>query len=424
MLISGECPWDCYFCGYGKERYKSLSHEELKKQIDNYFKGFEREKIDKLKVDIPGSFLDQSQVPLKTRKYLVEKCKDYGIGEIEIETRPEFVNRENLSSFKDINLTVAIGLDVADDYYLRKLNKGFSVSDYEDSTRIVKSMGFNVKTYVLVNPPFVDDAEKILDKSVREALNFSDSVVLINCYPHKDTTLKEMMSNEEIDWKPLTKEEFFELTKKWLVKPNIEYDVRKKEIPPTWKAWIPRFSEEEKIVVASIEEMKNPKFEMWQKFLREKYNPPENKAMALFLPESVRGSPTGSDLYEKVQSSLKDLGLGDDIHKIIISSPGVIPEEFLSYYPFVSYESNLDKFSKEDKEEYVEVTGKRLMKYIKSHQVYYDKYFSFFNSNSLQEKVLQKVSGEMEINIKNCLQEDKSLTNKSALKSLKNTLKK
>lgn len=426
MLVSGGCPWDCYFCGYGKKRYRSLSHGELKEQVDNYFKGFEKNKIDKLKIDIPGSFLDQSQIPIETRKYLVDKCKNYGIDEIEIETRPEFVNKEDLSGFKDIDLTVAIGLDVADDYYLRKLNKGFNVSDYEDSARIVKSLGFNVKTYVLVNPPFVDDAEKILDKSVREALDFSDSVVLINCYPHEDTVVKQKMQSEEeeekLDWEPLTKEEFFELTKKWLVKSNIEYDVRRKQAPPIWKAWIPRFSEEEKIVVASGEGVKNPKFETWQKFLREKYNPPENKEIALLLPRPVDRPFLESNFYKKINSSLEELDLQGDVHKIIVSLPGAVPEEFLGYYPFDSYEFNLDEFSEEDKEKYVEIISKRLRKYIESHQVYYDKYFSLFKPNTLHEKILEKVSEGLDIKIENCLQEDKDLTDESVLESLQNIL--
>lgn len=392
-------------------------------QIDNYFKGYEPGKVDKLKVDIPGSFLDPNQVPPETREYLVDKCKKYGIKEIEIETRPEFVSKENLSNFKDIDLTVAIGLDVADDYYLKKLNKGFSVSEYEDSTRIVKSIGFEVKTYVLVNPPFVDDAEEILDKTVREALNFSDVVVLINCYPHEGTALEEMMSSEETEWKPLSKEDFFKITKKWLVKPNIEYDVRKKEVPPAWKAWVPRFSDREKVVVTSEEEMEDPRFVTWQNFLVDKYNPPESKDVALFIPHSSHRPFGESNLLEEIDSVLEGSNLAGRTHKIMLSSPGVVPVEFADYYPFGSFKFDFDRLTEEAKERYVELTKKRLKEYIQSHKVYYEKYFSIFKPESLNNEVVNKVAEDMGIEIGRCCGES-NLTSEAALEELKNKLEK
>lgn len=427
ILVSGECPWNCYFCGYGSKKHKTLSVEELKDQIDNYFKGFKKGKIDKLKVDTYGSFLNKKRIPGKIRKYLIDKCKEYSIEKIEVETRPEFIKKENLIDLQEIDTTLSIGLDVADDYYLRKLNKGFTVSDYEDSVQIAKSMGFNIKTFVLVNPPLVDDKKEILDKTVREALKFSDKIVLVNCYLHRKTELEQMLSSEEeeINWEPLTKEEFFDLTKNWLVKSNINYDTRRKEVPPTWKAWIPRFSEEEKIVGNSEDELVNSQYEIWQKFLTERYNPPESRNILLFLPDSDTKPFSKSKIHKKVDSVLEELKIKNKVHKIIISSPGVIPQKFEDYYPFESYEWDSENLDEGIQERYVDVTKKRVKNYIESHRIYYEKYFKFFKTGSLNNEIMKKVSEELDIEIKNCTKDAKnSLKSEETLKALKNVLKK
>ncbi|MFB6217326.1 MAG: radical SAM protein, partial [Candidatus Aenigmatarchaeota archaeon] len=330
MLVSGECPWNCYFCGYGSQRAKNYSHEEMKKQIDNYFTGFEPGKIDKLKVDIPGSVLDPSQVSRETQKYLVDKCKEYGIQELVVETRPEFVNRKNLSVFEDIDLTVAIGLDVADDHYLRKLRKGFSLSEYETAATIAKANGHKVKTYVLANPPFVDNVKEMLDKTVREALEYSDTVVIINCYPHENTPLVgdiEVEDDEELseemkeikEWEPLEKEEFFDLAKNWLVNPDVEYDLRQGEVPPTWKAWVPRFSEEEKLEGEPEKIFLNSVCSTWQNFLTNRYSPPEGKDTVLYIPDTDTKPRKQSDFYEKLMEFLEEKGVREDVHTVVIT---------------------------------------------------------------------------------------------------------
>lgn len=421
ILASGECPWNCYFCGYGSRKPESLSPQEMKEQIDNYFKGFEKGKIDKLKVDTFGSFLNKEKVTEEVRRYIIRKCREYSIDELEVETRPEFVEKENLSELGGINVTLAIGLDVADDFYLKKLNKGFTVSNYEDAAQIAKSMGFGVKTYVLVNPPFVENEKKILDKTAREALKFSDKIVLVNCYLHEETPLEDMLSSdEEIDWEPLSKEEFFELTKDWLVKPNVNYDVRRKEVPPTWKAWIPRFSDEEDIVGVSEEELVNSKYETWQKFLTQRYNPPENRSLLLFLPDSQTKPFSESELHMEIEEALANLNLEETVHRIILSSPGVIPMEFEDYYPFDSYEWDPGNLDEEMKKRYVEVVKERVKKYIENHRIYYDEYFHLFKSDSLNSRVMKEVSKDLDVEIKSCFEDvEDSSEYEEALKTIK-----
>lgn len=413
MLVSGECPWNCYFCGYGARKTKNYSKEEMKEQIDNYFKGFEPGKIDKLKVDMPGSVLDPNQVSDDTQRYLVKKCKEYGIDELVVETRPEFVNKNNLSTFGDIDLTVAIGLDVADDHYLRKLNKDFSLSDYETAATIAKACGCEVKTYVLVNPPFVKDEKKLLDKTVREALEYSDRVVLINCYPHEgtpfggefDEDLDEEFIEEIEEWEPLSKGEFFDLAKNWLVNPDVEYDLMKKEAPPTWKAWVPRFSDEPELSGDPEKVLLNPVCSTWQNFLREKYSAPVGKNILLLLPDLDETPRSESDFYQGVVEILGDMDLEDDVHLVAVTPVGIMPLEFDEYYPFSSYKWNFSELDGDEKEQYREITKERVRDYVASQRINYGRYVSALKPSSLTGKGVRDGFDEVSMDLVECLKE-------------------
>jgi archaeosine synthase len=228
-----------------------------------------------------------------------------------------------------------------------------------------------------------------------------------------------MLSSEELDWEPLSKEEFFELTQKWLVKPNIDYDVRKREAPPTWKAWLPRFSEENEIKCDCEEDLKNSKFETWQKFLTNKYNPPEHKDIALFVSDYQDRPLSKNDFYEKVKSALEELGVENKIHMLLLSAPGVIPSDFTEYYPFNSYKWQEDGLDDGLKEKYVEITEDRVLNYLKNHRMYYKDYIFFFDSGSLNCQVGERAKNELDAEAGKCIVYDKDMSKDNIKKKFK-----
>ena len=424
ILKSGKCAWaKCFFCGYGRIPGKKPSFENLKREFDSFFDSLFG--VDTIKVFGSGSFLDEKQVPREARMYFIERCKDKGITNLTIESRPEFIKEEILEEFKGIDLTVAIGLEIADDVILDKINKGFHLSDFENSAEIIHSCNGKVRTYLLVNLPFVEDLNESLDKSVDYALKFSDSIVLINLLPHGNTPLFRMWLRGE--WNFLSRVEFFQLTKKWRSHPKIELD------PETFK-FIPKFPEEirERLNGVGEEFLTHPHFEVWQDYLLRWYSPPRGKDILLLLPCSYRKPYSESRTHRRILMELKKLKIYPRIHQVMISNAGLVPREFENYYPFNSYNWDESLETEEIKRRYIEVTEGRIRDYLGAHKDNYKKIFCFLRYDSEGYKSLNKACVDLNLNLKNLLRketyekikkEKRSLQKEAALNDLYEGLK-
>jgi len=423
ILNIGRCAWGrCIFCGYSRENYPEPNLLRMKVDLDRKLVGFEG---DTLKIFGSGSFLDDKQFPREFRRYLVEKCKKKGIKHLTIESRPEFITEDTLLDFDGIDLTVAIGLEVADNDILKKLGKGMTVEDYTRAADIIHSKGFKVRTYLLVNPPFVDDIKESLDRSVSFALQHSDSIVLINLLPHANAPLFDLWV--EGKWKPLTREKFFEITRPYANNPKIELDVE------TFR-FVPRFPPEKRANLEGVssEILNHPHFRVWQEYLCDWYEKPKDKTIALFLPCSAKKPYSKSKTHTLIYKTIKTLPIFKNIHRLVISTPGVVPFEFNDFYPFNAYEWDERLETPEIKKEYIKVTKKRIFDYLKHHK--YDHYFCFFKYSAESYIALQEACNELGVSCTNCLsretyealKEEKGnpLFKEEALKELREALSK
>ncbi|MEM2917882.1 MAG: DUF5591 domain-containing protein [Candidatus Altiarchaeota archaeon] len=415
VLNSGQCSWHkCIFCGYGKIIGVAPTFENLKKKFDDFFERLDS-RADEIKIFGSGSFLDERQIPKKARKYFIDKCKKRNIERITIESRPEFITKENLSDFCGLSLTVAIGLEIADDKILRKLKKGFSLKDFENAEKIIHSSGAKLRTYLLVNLPFVKNVEKSLRTSVEYAKKFSDSIVLINLLPHKNSELIEMWLKGE--WNFLSKEEFYKITQEYTKEKNIEID------PETFH-FFPRFPKElqKPLIGVSEEYLTNPFYEVWQDYLQRWYNPPKEKKILLFLPCSYKKPYSLSDTHKKISSVLKRLRNYERIHEVFISSPGVVPIEFENFYPFNAYDWDEKLEIKEIKKRYIEVTSKRIENYLRAHKNSYKKIFCFLRYDSESYKALEIACKNLKIEFQNLIKSETYEKIKNECKPLQSEL--
>ncbi len=394
LILPGRCSWSrCIFCGYSTSE---ISQEQLKGRMEQFFKKLKN--MTGVKVFGSGSFLDDKQVSLKVREYFVRNLKERKIKKLMIESRPEFITDEKLNEFRDLQLIVAIGLEVADDKILKKINKGFTLKNYEDAARILKKHGVKLRTYILVNPPFVKNVRKSLDESVGYALKHSDSIVLINTLPHKNSQLFNLWLNGE--WNFLSKKEFFELTKKYAGNKRIEFDAE------TFR-FIPNFPNRLKKPLVGVGEefLTHPYFEIWQDYLNRWYAPPEKKKVALFLPCSYKKPYLESETHKKIINVLKGLKNRDEIHELMLSNAGVVPREFEDCYPFNSYDWDESKETDEIKKRYIEVTKRRVADYLTSHRNSYIGVVCFLKYDSESHVALKQACDELRIELKNLLSE-------------------
>ncbi|MCK5140026.1 MAG: DUF5591 domain-containing protein [Thermodesulfovibrionia bacterium] len=402
ILRSGRCSWGkCFFCGYGK----IPGHEPTKDNVIRDFREFfdclpgtkkdSSRAFDRVKVFGSGSFLDEKQVPSGARRYFIGRCKKEGIKKVTIESRPEFITDDILMEFEGLDLTVSLGLEIACDEILDRIHKGFHKKDFEIAAGTIHKYG-KVRTYLIVNLPFVSDIQKSieesLDCSVKYALKFSDSIVLINLLPHGNTKVFRMWLGGE--WNFLSKEEFYRITEKWKDHPKIELDSE------TFR-FVPKFQKSLRQRLSGVGEefLTHPHFEVWQDYLVRWYSPGErtrrtdgknDRDILLFLPCAYKKPYSESRTHRQIIESIGRLpfSISGRIHHVMISNAGIVPREFEDMYPFNSYDWDEKLETVEIKDRYTQVTAERIRRYMDAHRDSYNRILCFLKYDSESYKAL------------------------------------
>lgn len=417
ILKSGSCFWGkCVFCGYGRIQGVVYS-KTLNREFDKFFDNLGE--CSTVKVYGSGSFLDEKQVPRESREHFIVKCIEKEVTDLAIESRPEYITPEKLKEFTSggVRLTVGIGLEVADDNVLDKIKKGFHLEDYEKAAAILHGNDCRLKTYLLVNPPYVDSVQESLDKSVEYALKYSDEIVLINTLPHRDARLFQLWVNGE--WNYLSRKEFMGVTRKWGENPVITLDVE------TFK-FTPRFpkSMQEPLAGVGEEYLTHPYFEVWQDYIVRWYQPPPDRDILLILPCSYTKPYSQSQTHRKINEILRKTPLYDRMHQVMVSNPGLIPREFEDTYPFNKYDWSESKETLEIKKRYVEVTTDRITKYLLSHKRNYRIVCCILKHSSESYKALEKACNNAGIELHDLLGDDRvdDLRSSEALNKIEENL--
>lgn len=170
ILRTKGCSWartsGCSMCGYFNESLgKPVSEKDLLLQVDTALQQYNNEPI--VKIFTSGSFFDEEEIPLKVQKQIFQMFSKKA-KKISVESRPEYVTKENIARMKNICLSpiceIGIGLETANDVVREyAINKGFTYRDYQNAVRLCNKEGCEVKTYVLQKPPFLTEKEALLD---------------------------------------------------------------------------------------------------------------------------------------------------------------------------------------------------------------------------------------------------------------------
>ncbi|MEF8879675.1 MAG: archaeosine biosynthesis radical SAM protein RaSEA [Candidatus Thermoplasmatota archaeon] len=179
------CSWafksGCSMCGYFNDSaWRKITEKQLLQQYQNAMKKYNGEKF--VKIFTSGSFLDEKEISKKVRKKIITDLSQK-TEKISVESRPEYITSEVLSDIKNIEdlnrFEIGVGLETADDSIREKcINKGFTYQDYKKSVEKIKKYGFDLKTYVLIKPPFITEEQCIQDAvgTVEKIKNFTDTI--------------------------------------------------------------------------------------------------------------------------------------------------------------------------------------------------------------------------------------------------------
>lgn len=181
------CSFDCLYCPKEKDLPKSYFSDEpgIKRAIRNNFDPFEQTKerltalelsnhpLDKIEILIKGgtfSFYDKSYrenfvkrifeaVNNKKAATLLEAQTDNELTKrriigINIETRPDYINEEEIQFLRYLGVTqVELGVQALDNKILKAINRGHNVSAVKKATFLLKESGFKVGYHLMLNLP-------------------------------------------------------------------------------------------------------------------------------------------------------------------------------------------------------------------------------------------------------------------------------
>jgi radical SAM enzyme (TIGR01210 family) len=187
----------CSMCGYNAESDAQVTPADITEQFESAMKDLGD--VGFLKLYTSGSFLDKREVPEEVAGHILRALAKRGVRML-FESRPEYVTsarlREMLSVHDD--LEIALGLESANDRVLKySVNKGLSRTGYESAARTIIDAGIDLRTYVLLKPPFLTEAEAIADskETIRFASQFSKTISLNPVNVQRGTLVEKLWRN-------------------------------------------------------------------------------------------------------------------------------------------------------------------------------------------------------------------------------------
>jgi radical SAM enzyme (TIGR01210 family) len=200
FLTNRECPWQCIYCDLWKNTtQETVPPGAIPAQIDFALAQLWRDEFHKppsdrsgarrarpsnvrqIKLYNAGSFFDPKAIPPEDFSAIAERVRDFE--RVIVECHPALVG-ESAVQFRDLlqpaALEVAMGLEVADDAILAKLNKRMTLSMFRQAAEFLVSRGIMVRAFVIVKPPFVrtnDEAVNLTNCSIDFAFDCGVNVV-------------------------------------------------------------------------------------------------------------------------------------------------------------------------------------------------------------------------------------------------------
>ena len=220
------CPKDCVFCNQRSisGQQKMITTEEIKNTIDFYLNSFSNKKAYKEIAFFGGSFTGID--PQKQEEYLqtaYEYVKQKKVNSIRVSTRPDYIDKTVLKRLKKYKVKIIeLGVQSANDYILKKSNRGHTFGDVKKASKLIRRLGFTLGVQMMVGIPESTKIDEI--KTAKELIKLKPKMVRI--YPVlviKNTKLAKDYENGI--YTPLSLEQAVETSKELLSlfnKKNVE----------------------------------------------------------------------------------------------------------------------------------------------------------------------------------------------------------
>ena len=151
------CPNDCIFCNQKSisGQKENMTKEKAKKIIDNYLENIKKEEA---KIEIAffgGSFTAiEPELQEELLKVAYEYVKNGQVESIRISTRPDCIDKKTLKRLKKYKVkTIELGVQSANDYILKRANRGHNFADVKKASKMIRWYGFKLGYQMMVGLP-------------------------------------------------------------------------------------------------------------------------------------------------------------------------------------------------------------------------------------------------------------------------------
>jgi radical SAM enzyme (TIGR01210 family) len=160
FLVNRECPFRCLMCDLWKNTTDTRVPEgAIVAQVQWALERLPPARH--IKLYNAGNFFDAQAIPPADLPRLTELLSPFQT--VIIECHPLLVGKRCLDFQKSLRpaLQVAMGLETVHPQVLARLNKRMTLGDFERAVRLLREHGIDVRAFILLRPPFLDEEEGI-----------------------------------------------------------------------------------------------------------------------------------------------------------------------------------------------------------------------------------------------------------------------
>lgn len=151
------CPNDCIFCNQKSisGQKNNMTKEEAKKIIEDYLKNIKNEEAQIEIAFFGGSFTAiEKSLQEELLQVAYEYIKEGKVDSIRISTRPDCIDKETLKMLKKYKVkTIELGVQSANDYILKRANRGHNFEDVKKASKMIRWNGFKLGHQMMVGLP-------------------------------------------------------------------------------------------------------------------------------------------------------------------------------------------------------------------------------------------------------------------------------